>query len=427
MRGALRWRSGDWEGAEGLCRRAHEIGEQVGRSEVAFQALYWLSATLRDQGKYSDAEITLARALDICERAGLVAQSVEAISERAVCLALGGHAEQAREAAESAANLADRLHYPVGAAAAAEAGGITLADPKEGVGVLAEASAAWARLDLPIDAARCELMRARGWPRRTTPRRPPPRRRPASATRSSASPTRRSGRASWSPAETAAALAERRRYGCAPMPLLTRPDGIQIHYELRGESGPLVALFPWWSYIPGVYDEMLGDLESDHRILTYDMRGNGRSTRRGPTTSRRISATRRRCSRRSARRPWRSPSPTPTTVAPPSPPAGPTCSAPSPASVPGRSSLAAYRETDAMLSSLSVIEAVREQLARDQRGALRSTLAAGNPQQATRRIRGGSASRPPTARASRWSAGSTAGSASTSPRRPGRWARGSGC
>jgi class 3 adenylate cyclase/tetratricopeptide (TPR) repeat protein len=160
MRGALRWRSGDWEGAESLCRRAHEIGEQVGRSEVAFQALYWLSVTLRDQGKYSDAEMILARALDICERAGLVAQSVEAISKRAVCLALGGHAEQAREAAESAANLADRLHYPVGAAAAAEAGGITLADPEEGTGVLAEASAAWEGLGLPLDAAGCELLRA---------------------------------------------------------------------------------------------------------------------------------------------------------------------------------------------------------------------------------------------------------------------------
>jgi tetratricopeptide (TPR) repeat protein len=161
MRGALRWRRGDWEGAEGLCRRAHEIGEQVGRSEVAFQALYWLSVTLRDQGKYSDAEMTLARALDICERAGLVAQSVEAISERAVCLALGGHPEQAREAAESAANLADRLHYPVGAAAAAEAGGVTLPDPAEGVEVLAEAAVAWEELGLPLDAVRCEVMRAR--------------------------------------------------------------------------------------------------------------------------------------------------------------------------------------------------------------------------------------------------------------------------
>ena len=49
MRGACAGASGDWDGAERHCRRAHEIAEQVGRSEVAFSALYWLAATLRDQ------------------------------------------------------------------------------------------------------------------------------------------------------------------------------------------------------------------------------------------------------------------------------------------------------------------------------------------------------------------------------------------
>ena len=41
--------SGDWERRRGACRRAHEIAEQVGRSEVAFSALYWLAAAYRDQ------------------------------------------------------------------------------------------------------------------------------------------------------------------------------------------------------------------------------------------------------------------------------------------------------------------------------------------------------------------------------------------
>jgi len=161
MRGALRWRSGDWEGAENLCRRAHEIGEQVGRSEVAFQALYWLAATFRDQGRFADAETALSRALDICERAGLVAQSVEAIAERAVVLHLGGHPEQAREAADSAGNLAARLHYPVGEAAAREARGLTLEDPAEGVAALAAAREAWEKAQLPIDAARSQVLHAR--------------------------------------------------------------------------------------------------------------------------------------------------------------------------------------------------------------------------------------------------------------------------
>jgi class 3 adenylate cyclase/tetratricopeptide (TPR) repeat protein len=160
MRGALRWRAGDWDAAEELCRRAHEIGEQVGRSEVAFQALYWLGVTLRDQERYADAETAMARALDICERAGLVAQSVEAIAERAVCLHLAGREGQAREAAESAVNLSQRLHYPVGEAAAREAAGATMPDPAGGAAALAEARQAWEDLDLPIDAARCEALRA---------------------------------------------------------------------------------------------------------------------------------------------------------------------------------------------------------------------------------------------------------------------------
>ena len=46
--------------------------------------------TLRDSGDLAGAETELAKALDICERAGLIAQSVEAISARAVVLALAG-------------------------------------------------------------------------------------------------------------------------------------------------------------------------------------------------------------------------------------------------------------------------------------------------------------------------------------------------
>jgi pimeloyl-ACP methyl ester carboxylesterase len=65
------------------------------------------------------------------------------------------------------------------------------------------------------------------------------------------------------------------------MPLLERPDGAKIHYELRGE-GPLVALASYWSWSPGVFSELFADLERDHRVLMYDLRGTGESTRRGP-------------------------------------------------------------------------------------------------------------------------------------------------
>jgi class 3 adenylate cyclase/tetratricopeptide (TPR) repeat protein len=159
MRGVLSWRTGEWEQAASACRRAHELGEQVGRSEVAFSALYWLAATLRDSGDHTGAETALAQALDVCERAGLIAQSIEAISARAVTLALGGRLEQAREAAEEAEHLAERLHYPVGQASTAEARGATDADASAGATALAEAAKTWAGLGRPLDEARCQLLR----------------------------------------------------------------------------------------------------------------------------------------------------------------------------------------------------------------------------------------------------------------------------
>ncbi|HEX2435653.1 MAG TPA: adenylate/guanylate cyclase domain-containing protein [Solirubrobacterales bacterium] len=159
MRGVLRWREGRWDDAAAACRRAHELAEQVGRSEVAFAALYWLGATLRDRGDHAEAETTFARALDVCERAGLIAQSIESISARAVTLALGGRPDAAREAAEEAERLSQRIHYPVGEAHTAEARGATDQDPASGAKALAEAREAWSRLGLPVAAARCALLR----------------------------------------------------------------------------------------------------------------------------------------------------------------------------------------------------------------------------------------------------------------------------
>lgn len=65
------------------------------------------------------------------------------------------------------------------------------------------------------------------------------------------------------------------------MPELERPDGVTIRYELRG-SGPLLAMAPHWSSSPGVFDGLLAELARDHSVLTYDLRGTGRSTGRGP-------------------------------------------------------------------------------------------------------------------------------------------------
>jgi tetratricopeptide (TPR) repeat protein len=161
MRGVLSWRAGEWDEAAKSFRRAHELGEQVGRSEVAFNALFWLSITLREAGDLSGAETELTRALDICERAGLIAQSVEAISARAVVLALGGRWDQARAAAEEANRLAGRLHYPVGEAATAEAAGACAEDADDAAEKMDRARGRWLELGRPLDAARCRVVQGR--------------------------------------------------------------------------------------------------------------------------------------------------------------------------------------------------------------------------------------------------------------------------
>ncbi|HMA26489.1 MAG TPA: tetratricopeptide repeat protein, partial [Solirubrobacterales bacterium] len=161
MRGVLSWRAGDWDEASNWFRRAHELGEQVGRSEVAFTALHWLAITLRESGDLLGAETELSRALDICERAGLIAQSVEAISARAVVLALEGRWDQARAAAEEAERLAGRLHYPVGEAATAEAAGACAESAEEAARKIDEAREKWMQLGRPLDAARCRVVQGR--------------------------------------------------------------------------------------------------------------------------------------------------------------------------------------------------------------------------------------------------------------------------
>jgi len=158
MRGVLAWRGGEWDQAARLCRRAYEVADQVGRSEVSFSALFWLAAVLRDSGELTAAETELAKALDVCERAGLIAQSVEAISARAVALALSGRLEPARTAAEEAERLADRLHYPVGQAARSEASGACAEDPEIASRQLEQARERWCELGRPLDAARCLLV-----------------------------------------------------------------------------------------------------------------------------------------------------------------------------------------------------------------------------------------------------------------------------
>jgi pimeloyl-ACP methyl ester carboxylesterase len=65
------------------------------------------------------------------------------------------------------------------------------------------------------------------------------------------------------------------------MPTLERPGDVALHFSEHGE-GPLVLLAPYWSGQPDVYESFLSDLAQDHRIVTWDARGTGESTRQGP-------------------------------------------------------------------------------------------------------------------------------------------------
>ena len=154
LRGALRRQQEDLDGSERSLRRAVEMAEAVGRSEVVFQGMLWLAATLSARGDHADADQALVTALDVCERAGLVAQSIEGTAARAVNLAIWGRDEQARELAQEATGLAERLRYPIGRAAALEARGTAERDRE----LLAEAHEAWRELGRPLDAARAESM-----------------------------------------------------------------------------------------------------------------------------------------------------------------------------------------------------------------------------------------------------------------------------
>jgi hypothetical protein len=84
----------------------------------------------------------------------MVAQSIEAVSARAVALALAGKPGDARDAAEEASRLTERVHYPAGRASALEATGVAGADAK----ALEEARAAWEELGRPLDAMRCQKL-----------------------------------------------------------------------------------------------------------------------------------------------------------------------------------------------------------------------------------------------------------------------------
>jgi class 3 adenylate cyclase/tetratricopeptide (TPR) repeat protein len=160
LRGRLCWRDGDWEASARLFITANELAEQVGWSEVALSALSGLALTLRDRGDLAGAETALTDALAVCERAGLVPQSVEVYAALALTRALAGAPDLANEASMRAIEISQRVHDPAGEAAALEAEGIVGELPRA-LEALRSAGASWERLGRPLDVARCELLTGR--------------------------------------------------------------------------------------------------------------------------------------------------------------------------------------------------------------------------------------------------------------------------
>ena len=132
-------------GADGLVRAGVPVALRPG----AGAARSWCSGRRRDRA---------GEAVEVCQRAGLAGQSVQATAMKAVVLALDGHGPQAREAAAEAEELAGPLNYPIGWAASLEARGAATEDAADGARLLAEAKARWTELERPLEAVRCGLV-----------------------------------------------------------------------------------------------------------------------------------------------------------------------------------------------------------------------------------------------------------------------------
>ena len=113
MRGLILWREGELDEAAEILRRAVEIAEQVGPPRSRSSRCRPGDGAPRPRGPRRRRPGP-RRALDLCERAGLVAQSVEATAARAVNLAsLGARPRPARRGRRRGRpGWPERLRYP---------------------------------------------------------------------------------------------------------------------------------------------------------------------------------------------------------------------------------------------------------------------------------------------------------------------------
>jgi pimeloyl-ACP methyl ester carboxylesterase len=170
------------------------------------------------------------------------------------------------------------------------------------------------------------------------------------------------------------------------MPTVKRPDGVEIHWEERGE-GPLVVIAGYWSMYPPMFDHLTEELEPDHRVVLYHDRGTGKSTRQGPfdmdTSAEDLAAVIEAagppavviCTADGANRAARVVTDSPDLIG------AMICVGGAPV---GRK---AFIDSDAMAASDTVVGALMSQVETDYRGALRGILTATNPQMSEEELR----------------------------------------
>ena len=165
-----------------------------------------------------------------------------------------------------------------------------------------------------------------------------------------------------------------------------RPGGVKIHWEERG-TGPLVVVAPYANAHPSVYDPLEAELVRDHRVVRFDDRGTGQSTRAGPydmeTGADDLEAVIEEAGgpavvvaladavHRGARVAVRRPDLIDALVIPGGTPAGRT----------------RLEGSEAMVASDSVVDAFMSMGENDYRGALRTVLTAANPQMSEEEVR----------------------------------------
>jgi pimeloyl-ACP methyl ester carboxylesterase len=170
------------------------------------------------------------------------------------------------------------------------------------------------------------------------------------------------------------------------VPKLKRDDGIELQWDERGE-GALVILAPYWSGHPSAYDPLAGDLARDRRVVRYDARGTGQSTRSGPhdmdTGAADLGAVAEMAGGDAVVVALADSCPWASRVAADRPELVRAVVAPGSAPIP----LSLLRESDSLLSSETVVEAFIEMMGTDYRGALRTLLTSTNPQMSEEEVR----------------------------------------